>query len=495
MGETRVDLLHLLEDLRDAYPASLQETILSELVANALDSGASRIDITCDLAAAATTVIDNGHGMSRRDLARFHDIAASTKARGAGIGFAGVGVKLGLLEASEVLTETSTGARHHATTWRLKSSRRAPWEYVDPPGLVGAHGTAVRLTVPNGLSPLLDIGFAEMVLRRQFAALLDPAFAPILGQHYPAGVTITMNRRALEPPPIPDGERAELAIRLPRHRKPGGIGYLARSDSMFPESGRGVAISTYGKVILRGWDWLGISPAIPESISGIIEVPDLAACLQTNKAGFIREGPLGERFLRFRDLIQRAVAQQLALWGADRAGTAQPARRNVRPVERDLERIVSSLASSFPLLTALGDQLRGGQYRLPQPGAASSAPDKSADTDESREPAATVPEPAPPRERRRAEDPLKRSGKKRKSRLQVRIGFEQAPGSNDLARLADAVVWINEAHPAWQRAVASRSTGYHLALSCCLAMAPLAAPGQERPFINSFLANWGEQLA
>jgi hypothetical protein len=31
MGETRVDLEHLLEDLRDAYPYSIAETILTEL--------------------------------------------------------------------------------------------------------------------------------------------------------------------------------------------------------------------------------------------------------------------------------------------------------------------------------------------------------------------------------------------------------------------------------------------------------------------------------
>jgi hypothetical protein len=43
MGETRVDLLHLLEDLRDAYPGSLEETILTEIIANALDSGAATI--------------------------------------------------------------------------------------------------------------------------------------------------------------------------------------------------------------------------------------------------------------------------------------------------------------------------------------------------------------------------------------------------------------------------------------------------------------------
>ena len=32
MGETRVDLLHLLEDLKRAYPGTIEETILSESV-------------------------------------------------------------------------------------------------------------------------------------------------------------------------------------------------------------------------------------------------------------------------------------------------------------------------------------------------------------------------------------------------------------------------------------------------------------------------------
>jgi len=77
MGETRVDLLHLLEDLRDAYPGAVEETILTEIMANALDSGASTISFGCDPAERALTVIDNGSGMQRRALARFHDIASS----------------------------------------------------------------------------------------------------------------------------------------------------------------------------------------------------------------------------------------------------------------------------------------------------------------------------------------------------------------------------------------------------------------------------------
>ena len=92
MGETRVDLYHLLEDLRDAYPGSLEETILTEIISNSLDSGAARVVLTADPGQRVLTVVDNGSGMKRRELSRFHDLAASTKTRGRGIGFAGVGI-------------------------------------------------------------------------------------------------------------------------------------------------------------------------------------------------------------------------------------------------------------------------------------------------------------------------------------------------------------------------------------------------------------------
>src|ERR671911_178560 len=142
MGETRVDLLHLLEDLRDAYPGSIEETILIEIMANALDSGATRIAFECDPAHSTLTAVDNGSGMRRRGLARYHDIAASSKTRGQGIGFAGVGIKLGLLVCAEVVTETRRGKSQVATSWRLASRHRAPWKWLAPRGLVPEQGTA-----------------------------------------------------------------------------------------------------------------------------------------------------------------------------------------------------------------------------------------------------------------------------------------------------------------------------------------------------------------
>src|SRR3989442_2058761 len=166
MGETRVDLLHLLEDLRDAYPGALEETILTEIVANSLDSGARSIRVTSNPAQGTLTVTDDGSGMQRRELARYHDIAASTKTRGQGIGFAGVGIKLGLLLCDEVLTETRRGKVHIATRWRLASRHKAPWKWGPPPGLVSERGTAGGPKLHHPLSPILDPGFIEGAPRR-----------------------------------------------------------------------------------------------------------------------------------------------------------------------------------------------------------------------------------------------------------------------------------------------------------------------------------------
>src|SRR4029450_7307034 len=145
MGETRVDLLHLLEDLRDAYPGSAEETILTEMVANALDSRATTVRILTDVPGAAFSLADDGAGTRRRELARYHDLATSGKIRGHGIGFAGVGIKLALLVSREVLTETRRGAKHVATSWALASRHRAPWRWVAPAGPRGQRGRVRRV--------------------------------------------------------------------------------------------------------------------------------------------------------------------------------------------------------------------------------------------------------------------------------------------------------------------------------------------------------------
>jgi len=513
MGETRVDLLHLLEDLRDAYPGSTEETILTEIIANSLDSGARRIAIATDASTPAVTIGDDGAGMRRRELARYHDIAASTKVRGAGIGFAGIGIKIALLVCAEVLTETRRRGHHVASTWRLASRQKAPWRWVPPPGLVADHGTAVRLILANALSPLVDPGFIEAALRRNFKPLFEPALGEVLRDHYPRGVVFVLNDRALEMHDSSAYVIAPVVIRLGRKRKPAGAGYLVRDAAPLPDDVRGVAVSTFGKVIKRGWDWLGLTPGAPDHVGGLVEVPALAECLALNKIDFIRAGARGATYLAYRKAIQEAVSQQLAEWGDASESAERARRRGARPVERDLELVLADLANDFPLLASLVEQRAGGQRRLavagprassdetagprlavqdpaiagalPQPAEASETPQAAAPD------AATAPAPTSPAVGHVAAGMRRR----RPARYGLRIAFESRPEEPELASLVESTVWVNEAHPAYHRAVASRSEGYHVALAVALALAPLAVdPAKEHAFITAFLARWGAAI-
>jgi len=536
MGETRVDLQHLLEDIRDAYPGSLEETIVTEIVANSLDSGAGSIRFETDPAAATLTVIDDGSGMARGELRRYHDIAASTKSRGEGIGFAGVGIKLGILASEEVLTETRRGKSHVASSWRLSSRNKAPWRWVPPPGLVGERGTAVRLRLRNPLSLLLESGFLEATLRQHFEPLLDLAFDELLSRYYPSGVRFSVNGHAL-PLAEADPARALLSVRLGRKRKPSAAGFLVRQPEPFMEDVQGIAVSTLGKVIKRGWDWLGFAPADAARVGGLIEVPGLAECLTLNKADFIRSGPRGALYLACRKGIQEAVSAQLAAWGDSPDALGEEARRRrARPVERDLASVLAEMADDFPLIASLVEQRAGGQKRLLVSGrdaaagttsgqaelsldAASASPaggSSEGPVDQGAEggnahggtgpaEAESTPEPPSPPPGSEGPPPGQLPGevdwpkagraRRRPSRLGLTLQFESRPDDPQLGRLVDTTVWVNEAHPAYRRAAASRAEGYHLALTVAMALAPLAVEAAEtHAFVTAFLARWGEAV-
>jgi len=126
------------------------------------------------------------------------------------------------------------------------------------------------------LSPLADRGFVEAAIRRHYQPLLDPACDEILAPLYPRGTVFEVNGETMRKQAGSASETAPLANRAGRKRKLSAAGYLFREPAPVPEDQRGIAISTYGKIIKRGWDWLGVSPNAPERIGGVIEVPALA---------------------------------------------------------------------------------------------------------------------------------------------------------------------------------------------------------------------------
>jgi hypothetical protein len=84
---------------------------------------------------------------------------------------------------------------------------------------------------------------------------------------------------------------------------------------------------------------------------------------------------------------------------------------------------------------------------------------------------------------------------RRPGRYGLKIQFEKRPESAELGRLVESTLWVNDAHPAYARAVASRSEGYHIALAAALALASITVePERASAFVTAFFQRWGEAL-
>ena len=105
---SKVNARHLLDDLADSYSYPLEEPVLVELIANALDARCQQIRITANEEEGQLTIEDDGNGMQEDEFHRYHDLAESRKERGRGIGFAGLGAKLSHKVATKVMSETRT---------------------------------------------------------------------------------------------------------------------------------------------------------------------------------------------------------------------------------------------------------------------------------------------------------------------------------------------------------------------------------------------------
>jgi hypothetical protein len=510
MGETRVNLKHLLEDIRDSYPFPQEEAIIIELIANALDSGASQIRFAIDKERRTMSILDNGKGMTDRDLEQYHDIAASTKIRGKGIGFAGLGVKLSLLIAEEVITETKSQGFHKGTCWKLENSQRAPWTYIAPPGLVSSStGTAVSIVLRSNDSELLNPGFVQRVIQTHFYPILDDDFmVKILKFVYKDGVTFFVNDHKIELPQHEETDQNSLfLVQIGRGREPVGIGFLRKSNKELSEEERGIAIATYGKVIKRGWDWIGIAPRNPMKLTGIVEIPNLSEILTINKADFLKDAGSLQKYYRYRKAIQEAIEPILRDFGEISEARERP-KKDLRPLEKELERVLENMLNDFPELNPLFGRKRKGEPvtgtiadpDAPDIGTITEGLDIMTGTQGGGGEGAGV-EAMPgnmPGERIEPGLPKTDAGRQyegSRKRPGLMIGFEDNENREELGWLMESTVWINKGHPTYRRVINSDAENYHIVLSVAWVLSGyLEGEKSSQAFINRFLSNWGSRI-
>jgi len=110
-----IKILQTLKNLLDMYEYPNEEVLVLEAVANGIDAGARKIEISFDKNDSGhyVTFLNDGPPMNTMDFENYHTISSSTKTKGEGIGFAGVGAKIFLAawDKAEIVTITGKNSK------------------------------------------------------------------------------------------------------------------------------------------------------------------------------------------------------------------------------------------------------------------------------------------------------------------------------------------------------------------------------------------------
>ena len=316
MGKLKYSLVNfqnLIQDLVDMYPYNIFEVIITELVANSLDAKASDISIAFNKDKNLLVVEDNGMGMTKRQFDQYHDFAAGLKARGDGIGFAGLGAKISFSIASRVQTETYSPKFKGRSNWYLKSQKELVWEKFHELSELKHEGT--RVEVYFNIEKKQDIPIMAAgqnireILLKHFLPLFDIKFLDMydtLG-FYGKNLRFKINGTIIKPFELEKSFKLSKVKKVffESDGKRYGYGLLAISEdeSIEKSDAAGIGISVYGKIIQH--DFFGQFPGeLASKVFGILEVPPFIKFLNTSKTGFIKSRGSSQQFNKFYEPLR-----------------------------------------------------------------------------------------------------------------------------------------------------------------------------------------------
>ncbi len=308
-NEMQFDNLHTLENFLDIYdnPA---EMVLTEALANSIDVNSTEVKITIgELRNSPGKYLirfeDNGPGMDASQFDNYHVGSRSSKSKGNGIGFAGIGAKVYLAAYSdtEIITETCCGSDSLASKMYLKD-RKIMWKLLK----------SQRKTVGTSYSVILreeDYNY----LKKNLEELIIESFNnAILG-----GLKITINGESVKPW-LPKAVKTKQGV-LKVGEKKLPFTFLLCEDEIPPHK-RNMELHVSGKKItVRKPSYiLDLKADYQYKIYIVVDAMDISDYLKTDKVSF-KPGFVNFHVIRGLDKETLKIAKEFGLMAESKPST------------------------------------------------------------------------------------------------------------------------------------------------------------------------------
>lgn len=502
--ESSVNFRNLIRDLADMYPYDISEVVVVELIANSLDAKAKTIRLSYNPQEKVLVVEDDGHGMNPAQFDEYHDFAAGLKARGTGIGFAGLGAKVSFNIADRVITETKSKSCCLGSNWYLHSNRKLLWEEINPDNLM-SNGTRVEVHFNRDINSSFETTDDLIkLIQKHYLPLIDLNFLNLYETMnlYSKNIRFVVNESIVEPTLVKDKFSLDRIREFypKRRNKTFGYGILGVSESEYPVAPDlcGVLICTHGKIIKA--DLFNQFPGyLGPQIFGMVEIPELVNFLTTSKTDFIRKG----KYRQFEQLFNPIRLEFKDWLGSIGVETSEITGSNeALELEKELKKIsdaVPEISEFFGFWTKKDTFKENDKGAIPssmQEGVELTLPLGNGERGDGEGPLGEGDEPGQVTiEDRNGINRATPIG--RKSRRCPKIAFVEAPDRTELAWVEGNNVVVNSGHASYFKIKSNaKARRLHSLFAVANAIQRFLGIESEKPdfmFIDRLMEAWGQK--
>ena len=272
--DMKIDIYHALSDFLDVYD-NHAEMVVTEAIANAIDVKATKIDIklyeSLETGSKFISFHNNGPAMNKKQFENYHVISRSSKTKGSGIGFAGIGAKVYLAAWKDTVihSETMDNKNRFASDMYVKGGR-LKYTYLSPK--IKTPGTSYSVKLTNEDYQYLDKSIENIIIDTFSPAILK-------------GLKIILDGKMIHAWKQSHELKQLITIKA-KQKKFSTIMTITRED--IPPNKQNIQYHVSGKIIqTKKPDWImEIKPAYKQRIHAYVDSEPMANLLNLNKIKF-----------------------------------------------------------------------------------------------------------------------------------------------------------------------------------------------------------------